>query len=158
MTAGHLAPAAPDPAVDATAGPGPGTPTPTDWDLLVVLMGAPYADDGVSTALRWVESVARAGGRVQVWTCGYATLLTQRALGESKPRDVLGTTSPPLSSAAWVDSLIASSSGRARWLSCRYCSEERGATDHVDAVRVRPATAFHRHVGESAKTVVAGVI
>jgi sulfur relay (sulfurtransferase) complex TusBCD TusD component (DsrE family) len=127
------------------------------WDLLLVAMGAPYADDTVSTMLRLADASAARGGRVQVWTCGWATMLTQRSLGATKPRNALewGTEYP--SSAAWVQDFLLRHEGRTRWLSCRFCSEERGALDHVPEVRVRPAMSFARHVGESAKTVLVGV-
>ncbi|MBF6216470.1 hypothetical protein IU487_36465, partial [Nocardia puris] len=46
-------------------------------DVLLALMGAPHASDLITTALRMVQALLEQGGRVQVWTCGYATTLTQ---------------------------------------------------------------------------------
>lgn len=126
------------------------------WDLLVAVMGAPYSTDATSTMLRWVAATAQAGRRVQVWTCGYATLLTQRNLGRTKESNALewGTTYP--TSSAHVEDLLERHPGL-RWLSCRFCSSERGALDHLDAVQVRPALSFGNHVRESAKTVFVGL-
>ncbi|MGF1662371.1 MAG: hypothetical protein ACFCVG_07845 [Kineosporiaceae bacterium] len=161
MSAGTPEPGAPSPRVGGH--PVPHRPSvdpaaPPDWDLMLALMGAGYADDGVSTALDWVAAAAAAGGRVQVWACGYATLLTQRALGRTKPRNAMDWDAEHLTTATWATDLLARHPGSVRWLACRFCSDERGAVDHVPAVRVRPAMSFGRHVAESAKTVFVGVI
>jgi hypothetical protein len=143
---GHLAP---------VLRPAPGVVT--SWDLLVVAMGSPNVDDSISTMLRVIEAAAARGGRVQVWTCGYATMLTQRGLGLSKPRNALDWNTEHPSTARWVTSFLQAHPDTTRWLSCRFCSDERGAVDHIPQVRLRPAMAFGRHVGESAKTVLVGV-
>lgn len=139
---------------------GPAAPPPAavTWDLLLALMGAGYTDDSVGTALEWARAAVEAGGRVQIWACGYATLLTQRGLGELKPRNALDWHSEHPTTAAWATDLLAAHPDRVRWLACAFCSQERGAVDHVPAVRVRPAMSFARHVTESAKTVFVGVI
>ncbi|QCB92295.1 hypothetical protein [Cellulomonas shaoxiangyii] len=128
------------------------------WDLLLVLLGAPYAGDTVSTALTWARAAVAAGTRVQVWTCGYATSLSQAALGHAKVAHPLRRHEEHPTSVAWLDALVAEHPDRVRWLVCRFCSEERGQGPHVPAVRVRPAMSFVRHVRESAKTVVVGVV
>lgn len=140
------------------AGAGSAARPDAAWDLLVVLLGAPHARDEVSTALRWAHAAARRGGRVQVWTCGHATLLTGAALGEEKPTNVLDWAGRAETSATWATRFVEEHEGRTRWLVCRFCSDERGAGTHVAVARVRPATAFARHVRESARTLVVGVI
>lgn len=132
------------------------TDDPAPWELLVAVMGAPYSTDATSTMLRWVDAAARRDGRVQVWTCGYATLLTQRAIGllkEPNPVD-RGREHPTV--LARIEQMLADRP-TLRWLSCRFCSAERGALQHIDAVRLRPALGFGSHVRESAKTVFVGV-
>ncbi len=47
------------------------------WDLMVILSGAPFGDESISTAIRYVETVSGLGGRVLVWGCGFSTWLTQ---------------------------------------------------------------------------------
>lgn len=147
----------------ATSPAAAGTPArgPADapaWDLLLVLLGAPYAGDTVSTALAWTGAAVAGGARVQVWTCGYATSLSQAALGHVKaPHPVRRDEDHP-TSVAWLDAFVTAHPDRARWLVCRFCSEERGQGPHVPSARVRPAMAFVRHVRESAATVVVGVV
>ncbi len=143
--------------MNAVTGPAAPPPAAPAWDLLVVLLGAPHVDDQVSTALTWADVAAAGGARVQVWTCGHATGLSQAVLGDVKPPSVLDRDRVDPTSAAWLAAFVARHGDRARWLVCRYCSEERGSSEHVAAARVRPSAAFVRHVRESAKTVVVGV-
>jgi hypothetical protein len=135
-----------------------GSPVAGRWDLLVAVMGTPYASDATTTMLRWVDAAAAGGARVQVWTCGYATMLTQRALGAEKPRNAMAWNEDYPTSATVVQEMLARHEGHLRWLSCRFCSDERGALDHVEPVRLRPAFSFGNHVRESGKTVFVGVI
>lgn len=133
-----------------------GADRPDTWDLLVAVMGAPYSTDATSTMLRWVDATAGRDGRVQVWTCGYATLLTQRTTGLVKEPDVLDRTREHPTVRARIEQMLAERP-TLRWLSCRFCSTERGALEHIDAVRLRPALSFGSHVRESAKTVFVGL-
>ena len=132
--------------------------TRSDWDLLLAVMAAPHASDTFTTVLRLLEAALASGARVQVWTCGHATLLTQRSLGELKPRNVVDWTREHPSSAALVRQLLEASGGRLAWHACRFCSEERGATDHIPEVRVRPPFRFVDHVAAARKTVLIGGI
>lgn len=130
----------------------------TRWDLLLAVMGAPHASDMVTTVLRLVDASLRHGARVQVWTCGYATLLTQRSLGQEKPRNLhdLGTDCP--TTATLVGGMIAEAAGSLAWHVCRFCGDERGASEHVPGVRVRPPFSFADQVRSATKTVFVGVI
>ncbi|WP_025272368.1 DsrE family protein [Haloglycomyces albus] len=127
-------------------------------DLLVALMGAPHDNDMATTALRLVEASLAREANVQVWTCGYATMLTQKSLGDDKPRNLLDWQTHYPSVAEVITGLVAQHPEHLRWYSCRFCSEERGATDHVDHVRLRPPFAFNKHVEAADTTVMMGVV
>lgn len=127
-------------------------------DVLLALMGAPHTSDMVTSALRLTQALLDRGGRVQVWTCGYATTLTQVSLGETKPRNVVDWSRDYPSTAALVRELLAGSDGRLSWYSCRFCGEERGVTGHVPQIQVRAPFKFGEHVAASAKTLFLGVI
>lgn len=127
-------------------------------DVLLALMGAPHTSDMVTSALRLTQALLDRGARVQVWTCGYATALTQASLGESKPRNVVDWSRDYPSSATLVRELLANSRGRLSWYSCRFCAEERGAAEQIPQIRVRPPFKFGEHVAAAAKTMFLGVI
>ena len=93
-----------------------------------------------------------------MWTCGYATTLTQASLGESKPRNVVDWSRDYPSSATLVRELLASSPGQLSWYSCRFCAEERGVAEQIPQVRVRPPFKFGEHLVAAAKTVFLGTI
>ena len=128
------------------------------FDVLLALMGAPHVSDMTTTVLRLVDAILERGGRVQVWTCGYATMLTQRALGDTKPRNVIDWSTDYPSTAALIAGLLAAAGCRLSWCACRFCSEERGATAHIDGVRVRPPFKFGEHVAGAGRTLFVGVI
>lgn len=127
-------------------------------DVLLAIMGAPHASDLVTSALRLIEALLDHGGRVQVWTCGYATLLTQASLGDRKPRNLVAWSHEYPSTAAVVRDLLESAQGRLAWYSCRFCGEERGVTGHIPQVTVRPPLKFGEHVAAANKTIFMGVI
>lgn len=122
---GH--PALPVPAGPATGGQG----------LLLFLTGPPHASDLVTTVLRLADAILRQGGTVRVWACGYATLLTQRSLGENKPANMRAWREVYPTTATIVARLLADYQGRLTWDVCRFCSDERGACGHIPQVRVR---------------------
>jgi hypothetical protein len=127
-------------------------------DVLLAIMGAPHTCDLVTSTLRLTKALIDRGGRVQVWTCGYATTLTRASLGESKPRNILDWSRDYPSSPTLVRDLLAASHGRLSWYSCRFCAEERGAADQIPEVRVRPPFKFGEHVAAADKTVFLGTI
>jgi hypothetical protein len=127
-------------------------------DLLFAVMGAPHASDLTTTLIRLVRATSQAGGSVAVWTCGYATTLTQASLGPGKPRDVLNWETDHPSTAAIVDGLLAEDPAGIHWFACRFCSEERGVAGHIPSVRVRPPFRFVDHVQAATKTMFLGVI
>ncbi|WP_026424623.1 hypothetical protein [Actinokineospora inagensis] len=127
-------------------------------DLLLAIMGAPHASDMVASALRVAEAVVGQGGRVQVWTCGYATMLTQSSLGDTKPRNVVDWSRDYPSTAKTIGDLLGRCGGGLTWYTCRFCGEERGVTTHIPEVKVRPPFKFGEHVAAAGKTLFLGVI
>lgn len=127
-------------------------------DVLITLMGAPHADDTFTHVLRTVHAMLEAGGRVQVWACGYATGLTQRSLGRSKPRNLVDWSGDYPSTGALVGDLLEAFPERFFWYGCRFCSDERGMTDHLPSVVLRAPAHFRQNVEAATKAVLVGVI
>jgi hypothetical protein len=127
-------------------------------DVLITLMGAPHASDQVLTALRLTQSLLERGATVQVWTCGYATMLTQRGLGADKPRNLADWNRAYPSTAALVEELLTAGEGRLYWYGCRFCSDDRGAVDHLPQVVLRPPAGYAANVAAADKTLHLGVI
>jgi sulfur relay (sulfurtransferase) complex TusBCD TusD component (DsrE family) len=127
-------------------------------DLLLAVMGAPHGSEQTTTLLRLAQAVLERGSTVEVWTCGYATMLTHEALGERKPRNMVDWEGDYPSAAALVGELLSAYAGRLRWSACRFCSEERGVTAHIPEVRVRPPFKFGDHLAAAGKTIFIGTI
>jgi sulfur relay (sulfurtransferase) complex TusBCD TusD component (DsrE family) len=125
-------------------------------DLMLFLTAAPYGSDTVSTALRLLDAVLAKGASVQVWTCGYATMLTQSALGDTKPANfrALGRRYP--TAASLVRSLITAYAPHLTWYACRFCTEERGAAAHIAEVRVRSPLRLRSVIDSCTKVVYIG--
>lgn len=128
------------------------------WDLLLAVMGAPHSNEMVSTTFRLVEAVLARGGRAQVWACGYATALTSTGLGAHKPRNIVEWNRTYPSTSALVSELLDRGGDAVAWSVCRFCSDERGVTDHIAKVSVRAPLRFGGHVTESKRTLFLGVI
>lgn len=128
------------------------------WDLMLAAMGAPHASGQTTSLLRLARAALEGDARVRVWTCGYATMLTAASLGEAKPRNVLDWDGDYPSTAALVRGLLAAHPGRAQWLACRFCSEERGAVPHIPEVTVETPMRFGRHVAAASKALFLGVV
>lgn len=124
-------------------------------DALVILMGAPHADDLVTNALRLVQAMLDAGGSVAVWTCGYATLLTGRG---SKPRNLAEWSREYPSTSELVLGMLETHPGRLFWYVCRFCSDDRGVTEHLSQVVARPPAGYEANVAAAAKSLLVGVI
>ncbi|MEE1784239.1 hypothetical protein PUR71_15225 [Streptomyces sp. SP17BM10] len=132
-------------------------------DVLITLMGAPHASDQVTTALRLTQALLERGATVQVWTCGYATLLTRKPPGPDEPRDLADLADladrererPSL--AALAEELLTAHPDRLHWYGCRSCSD-RGAVDHLPQVVLRPPAGYAANVAAADKTLLMGVI
>lgn len=127
-------------------------------DVLVTLMGAPHASDQVTSALRLTQALLERGAGVQVWTCGYATLLTQRSLGEDKPRNLADWNAEYPSTARVAAELLRAFPDQLYWYGCRFCSDDRGATDHLPQVVLRPPAGYAANVAAARRVIKVGVI
>ncbi|MGW2254455.1 hypothetical protein ACWCXH_30330 [Kitasatospora sp. NPDC001660] len=127
-------------------------------DVLITLMGAPHASDQVTTALRLTQALLERGATVQVWTCGYATLLTQKSLGPDKPRNLADWNRDYPSLTALAEELLTAHPDRLHWYGCRFCSDDRGAVDHLPQVVLRPPAGYAANVAAADKTLLMGVI
>jgi hypothetical protein len=127
------------------------------WDLMVILSGAPFGDESISTALRYVEAVSALGGRVLVWGCGFSTWLTQDGHPDTKPGNAMAWNMDYPSPQKHVAELITRYRDTLTWIACRYCSEERNFTSHIPGVRTRLAMQIGKHTKRSAKVVTVGL-
>ncbi|MCA6094679.1 hypothetical protein LE181_21215 [Streptomyces sp. SCA3-4] len=127
-------------------------------DVLLILMGAPHESDQVTSVLRLVQAMLERGGRVQVWACGHATLLTQQALGENKPRNFADWTASYPTTATLVREMLAAFPDQLYWYGCRFCSDDRGAHAHLPEVVMRGPSAFAANSAAADKTLMVGVI
>ncbi|MEU9113898.1 hypothetical protein AB0D04_19470 [Streptomyces sp. NPDC048483] len=127
-------------------------------DILLTVMGEPHSSDRVTSVLRMTQALLDRGARVAVWTCGYATLLTQRSLGDAKPRNLASWDTDYPSTAALVAELLDAHPDRLYWYGCRFCSDDRGATDHLPQVVLRPPAGYAANVAAARKTLTVGVI
>ena len=57
-----------------------------------------------------------------------------------------------------VDGLLDAYPDRLFWYGCAFCSEERGATDHLPRVVLRSPAWYGENVAAAAKTLLIGVI
>lgn len=126
------------------------------WDLLLVLTGAPHGSDVVTTTLRMTQAALRRGSSVRVWACGYATMLTQTSLGDTKPRNTRDPDTVYPSTAALIRQMLADFDGRLSWIGCTACSAERGAISHIPQVRLRSPARFVQTIKAADKTVFIG--
>ncbi len=129
--------------------------------ILCALMASPYESDLTTTLLRLINESIRQSHRVVVWTCGGATTITHRGIGQSKPRNMLdlGTkreTKGYPSILAVIETLIRTSEGNLNWYVCRHCMEERGVPDQIDGVKVQAPFRFIHYRQQSDVTLFMG--
>ncbi|AQA14523.1 hypothetical protein HUF15_36935 [Streptomyces samsunensis] len=127
-------------------------------DVLLTVMGAPYENDLLTSVLRLSQAMLEGGATVQIWACGYATMLTQRGLGDSKPRNLAAWEVDHPSTSLLVREMLLAFPDRLRWYACRFCSDDRGAVDHIPEVPVRAPARFAEHVAAADKTLYLGVM
>ncbi|MFD7909687.1 MULTISPECIES: hypothetical protein [unclassified Streptomyces] len=127
-------------------------------DVLMTLMGSPYESDIVTSALRLSQSLLESGAKVHVWACGYATMLTQQGLGDSKPRNLAAWSTEYPSTVTVIQEMLRAFPGRFHWYACRFCSDDRGAVAHIPEVPLRAPTKFAEHVAAAGKTLYLGVM
>ena len=129
-----------------------------ETDVLLVVMGAPHESDLITSVLRLAQSLLEKDAVVSVWACGYANLLTQESLGARKPRNLAAWDVRYPSTVTLVRDLMNAFPGRLNWYGCRYCSDDRGADDHIPEVRTGTPAHFAGHVAASGKTIFMGVM
>jgi sulfur relay (sulfurtransferase) complex TusBCD TusD component (DsrE family) len=122
--------------------------------LLVVLTAPPYGSDLVTTVFRLVHTALRHGATVRVWACGYATMLTRQALGQTKPANPRDWSRQYPTTAALVAEL-AGEPGFG-WLVCRFCANDRGADQQIPQVRMVSPFRIGELVTAAANTVYIG--
>ncbi|WP_062209437.1 hypothetical protein [Streptomyces sp. NBRC 109706] len=127
-------------------------------DLLLIVMGAPHQSDQTTSVLRLVQALMERGGRVRVWSCGDSTHLTQQHLGERKQRNFADWHASYPTTAVLVRDLLTAFPEQLEWFSCQFCSEDRGATDHLPEIPMYGPSKFARISASADKTVMLGVI
>ncbi|TVL88960.1 hypothetical protein LRS74_18505 [Streptomyces sp. LX-29] len=126
-------------------------------DVMLVVMGPPHSGELTTSVLRLTHALLAQGATVQVWACGYSTMLSQQAMGETKPINLLDRHAEYPTTVALIRSLHEAFPGRLWWFGCRACSEHRGATGHIPEVVMRAPSTFGKHVAAATKTVFMGV-
>ncbi|MBD8104622.1 MULTISPECIES: hypothetical protein [Plantibacter] len=119
--------------------PASSRPAQAPADLFVILAAAPFGDESVSTAVRCIRAVLDRGGRVIVWTCGFANWLTQEGHPSVKPTNALARDQDYPSTQSIVLRMIDEKEDRLEWYACRFCSDERNLLRHAPAAHVRLA-------------------
>ncbi len=127
-------------------------------DVLLTVMGAPHENDLVTTVFRMSQAFLDHGASVQVWACGYATMLTHRGMGESKPRNLAAWSTDHPSPGRLVRELTEEYPERFHWYVCRFCSDDRGAAGHLPEVLLRAPAKFADHVAAADKALFLGVM
>ena len=127
------------------------------WDLMVILPAAPFSDESVSTALRFIDATASSGGRVLVWACGFATWLTQAGQPATKPSNAMDWSMDCPSPQRSVGDLLKRNAKTLTWVACRFCSEERNFVNHLPAVRMKLAMQMASCSKQALKTVTVGL-
>lgn len=137
--------------------------TPRKWDLLIVVTSERYGSEHFGTIRRLIDAVLAHGLSIQVWACGYATMLTQRSPAVSEPHpDDSWTKAPAATAAAAVRSadliggLVTEHPDRFSWLACRTCSDDRGAGEHIAEVPSPSLSEFRRYVDRAGKIIYIG--
>jgi len=124
-------------------------------------MGAPYESELCTTIVRMVNQALLIGHDVIVWTCGGATTLTLKSLGEVKPKNLLdmamGREVDYPSPAAVMRELLETSEGRLQWLVCRHCMEERGGGEQMAGIKIQPPFKFLEYLNRADVSLVMGV-
>jgi hypothetical protein len=125
--------------------------------LFLGVMGTPYQSELATSLFRMVHESLDQGMKVVVWTCGYATMLTQNTL--VRPKDLFEPSArgPNPSTSEMARALLEYSQGRLQWYVCRYCMEERGASQQIEEVQIKIPFSFYHYLNEAETSLVMGV-
>ena len=130
--------------------------------IFLGVLGAPYESELTTTLLRLVNEAIAQGHRVAVYTCGGATELTLKTLGDKKPANFLerGTSGQPTrypTTAQLIRELLEMAQGRLQWYVCRPCMEERGALSQIEGVIKHVPPKLRQLLGEADVALLMGV-
>lgn len=131
----------------------------TAQSLFLGLMGSPYTSDWTTTFFRLLETSLHRGCDVCVWTCGNSTALTSRRM--HRDPDPIHPGSPSHGCAHALPALaghyLHQHPDKLRWYVCRYCMEERGATDQIDGVEIKLPFSFDTYLHQAEQSLVMGI-
>ncbi|WP_027799216.1 hypothetical protein [Paraburkholderia dilworthii] len=124
------------------------------------MMGTPFQSETVTSLFRMVDSALSKGHRVTVWNCGYATGLSQSSL--IRPPDSFATAETVGGNPTTAEVIQAlmrkyGGDGRLDWLVCRYCMEERGATQQIPEAKIKIPFTFQHYLSKADVSLVLGV-
>lgn len=157
MTDSHLIPEAPQ-AADAAA------PPPSRHggkaSYFFGMMGTPFQSETVTSLFRMVEAALAAGHKVTVWNCGHATGLSQSSL--VRPRDFFLPKDAEVHNPTTAELIQAlfrryAAGDQIEWLVCRFCMEERGATQQIPQAKVKIPFTFQHYLSAADVSLVLGV-
>lgn len=123
--------------------------TMTQKTILIALLASPYHSDSTTTFFRVTQAALSQGHHVIVWACKGATTLTIETLGASKPRNFLNMQGEYPSTVTLIQSLLAQHTDHLQWYICRHCMEERGATNQIKHVKIKPPFKFLDYCNQS---------
>jgi hypothetical protein len=136
--------------------------TARQWDVLLVVTSDRYASDYFGTVRRLIDAALEHGYSIQVWACGYATMLTQRSPAASAPQPVTSCATMPAVAATsartadMIGGLVTEHADRFSWLACRTCSDDRGAGEHIAEVPSPSLSEFRKYVDRAEKIIYIG--
>lgn len=127
--------------------------------LFLGVMGSPFDNDLATSVFRISEATLKVGKELTIWTCGYATQITQT----TNVRTV-----DPISSiktedhdhhtlAQMAQALFRQYPQQLRWYVCQYCMEERGATSQIHEVEIMLPFSFNSYLSQADQSLVLGV-
>lgn len=126
--------------------------------LFLGLMGSPYESDWTTTFFRLLDDTLKRGCDVNVWTCGNSTSITSRLM--HRDPDPIHPDSPSHHCAHSIPALAAryleKYPGQLRWYVCRYCMEERGATEQIDGIEIKLPFSFDTYLNQAEQALVFG--
>lgn len=129
--------------------------------LFFGIMGSPFQSELSLSVLRMTEEALRQGNQVTVWTCGYATGLTQSTMErdqnifEDSGLEESDCLSLPASSV--VSAMLKKYPSTLNWYVCDYCMRERGCTHQMDGVEIKIPYTFNLYLNDADISLVLGV-
>lgn len=131
------------------------------WDLLLVVTSGRYGSERFGTVQRLIDAALSHGCSIQVWACGYATMLTQRAADapaadERHADAACASAGAPAGHAGLIGGLVSDNPERFSWLACRTCSDDLGTGEHIPEVPSPSLSEFRQYADQAAKVIYIG--